>query len=102
MLNLADLPELTVKDLARVASAVNASSADLIWRGTTQNGVPGHPIVVSSALFGQLMQITGDTGGSEVMKANRKRTNFVALPGNRALCDLDTPEDWATWRSAKS
>ncbi len=27
-----------------------------------------------------------------------ERIVTVALPGERAILDLDTPEDWAAWR----
>ncbi len=102
MIFLADLPELTVQDLATVASAVDAQGDHLIWRGTTSDGAPGHPIVISSQLFAEMKQITGDTGGADVMKRYRDRTVFVPLPEGHALCDLDTPEDWDNWRAARA
>ena len=101
MLLLADLPELTVNDLLTVFKAVDLTTEDLIWRGTTADGKPGHPIVVRNDLFDALKNTTGDTGGSAVMRANKHRTCFVPLPDNRARCDLDTPEDWATWRATR-
>ena len=102
MLLLADLPDLTVRDLRTVFDAVRPDSDLVIWRGTTEDGAPGHPIVVSAALFDALQATTGDTGGNAVMKENRHRTEFVTLPGQNALRDLDTPEDWAVWRSDQS
>lgn len=102
MILLADLPELTTRDLQAVLGAVDTKSDDLIWRGTTEAGVPGHPVVLSELLFQDMLNITGDTGGAEIMRANRDRTHFVALPGQRAVCDLDTPEEWASWRASRS
>ena len=101
MLLLADLPDLTVEDLLTVFEAVDLASDQAIWRGTTEDGKPGHPIVVRKELFGGLKATTGDTGVGAVMQANRNRSCFVPLPKNRALCDLDTPEDWAAWRAAR-
>ena len=101
MLLLADLPELTAADLATGVQAADLARDTLICRGTTEDGAPGHPIIVSNQLFEQLKAGTGDTGGSAVMKAFRDRTKFVPLPGRRALCDLDTPEDWEAWRRAR-
>ncbi|MEO9780193.1 MAG: nucleotidyltransferase family protein [Sedimentitalea sp.] len=100
MLLLCDLPELTQADLARIALAHDPNSDTLIWRGTTQDGKPGHPIVFSSKLFGEFSGLTGDGGGREVVKAAGTHIAHIPLPGNRARLDLDTPEDWAKWRAA--
>ena len=102
MVLLADLPDLTTQDMARVLAAVKPDSATRIWRATTKAGAPGHPIVFASDLFGALKGLSGDTGGADVIKANRNATQFVALPGDRALLDLDTPEDWAIWRAHRA
>ncbi|MFK7744036.1 MAG: NTP transferase domain-containing protein [Roseobacter sp.] len=98
MLLLADLPSLTVQDLTRVAAAVDLDSKTMIWRGSTADGAPGHPVVFRASLFPKLMQVTGDSGGAEVIKAHKNTTEHVALPLDHARRDLDTPEDWAKWR----
>jgi CTP:molybdopterin cytidylyltransferase MocA len=102
MILLADLPDLTAADLARVLSDVDLASDTLIWRGTTAEGAPGHPIVFAAPLFDGLKAITGDHGGAEVVRANRHLTHFVPLPDAHALRDLDTPEDWADWRKSRT
>lgn len=101
MILLADLPDLTTGDLRRVLDAVDLTSGFVIWRGTAADGTPGHPIVVSSTLFGAINEISGDSGGADVMRTNRHRTSFVALPDQHAVRDLDTPEDWAAWRTSR-
>lgn len=101
MLLLCDLPDLTPNDLAQVAAAHDPDSDTLIWRGTTQDGRPGHPIVFSARLFERFKNLTGDGGGREVVKAAGTRIVHVPLPGNRARLDLDTPEDWADWRAKR-
>ncbi|MEL7166442.1 MAG: nucleotidyltransferase family protein [Pseudomonadota bacterium] len=99
MILLADLPALTAADLRAVLDAADAHPDALIWRGATQDGAPGHPLVVSRKLFAEFQALRGDTGGAQVAKAHRDRTHLVALPGNRARLDLDTPEDWTAWRA---
>ncbi len=98
MLLLGDLPDLTTNDLKKVAEAVDTQSDTLIWRGVTSEGAPGHPIVFDAALFPAFANLTGDTGGREVVAQAKGRITPVPLPGNRARHDLDTPEDWAAWR----
>lgn len=101
MLLLADLPDLTADDLRTVLSAVDPDSETLIWRGTTEDGAPGHPIVFAAPLFGAFQSLSGDGGGHEVVAAAGDRVHLVTLPGTRARNDLDTPEDWAAWRAAQ-
>lgn len=94
---LADLPEVTADDLRRVLSAVDPASGALIWRATTVNGEPGHPVVFASSLFGELLALTGDLGAQPVIRRHRDRLVLVPLPGEHARRDLDTPEDWDRW-----
>ncbi len=101
MLLLADLPDLTADDLATVADAVDLDSATLVWRGSTQAGAMGHPIVVRAALFDSFIALQGDSGGREVMAQAQGRILPVPLPADHARRDLDTPEDWAAWRAEK-
>lgn len=99
MVLLADMPALEASDLARLAAAVDLTGETLIWRATTEDGKPGHPIVFAAALFDQLKQLRGDDGGRAVVRAAADRMQLVPLPGQRARRDLDTPEDWAAWRA---
>lgn len=101
MILLADLPELTASDLKSVAGAVDFAAGPLIWRGATAEGAPGHPIVFARAVFPELMALEGDTGGAEVVKKHRDRMVLIPLPGQHALRDLDTPEEWVAWRTAR-
>lgn len=101
MLLLADLPELTDHDLRIVAQAVDVKSDTLIWRGATEDGKPGHPIVFAAALFPAFATLSGDGGGREVVVQAGPRVQLVRLPGQRARRDLDTPEEWAAWRAGR-
>lgn len=99
---LADLPDIDTNDLETVLRAVDPSDGTLIWRATTQDGKPGHPIVFHADVFADIAKLTGDSGARDVVArvAAQGRLRTIALPGTRALCDLDTPEDWAHWRAA--
>lgn len=98
MILLADLPDLTVEDLETVVSGVDFSTKNLVWRGMTQDGKPGHPVVFARALFPELLALTGDTGAQSVIQSHRDKLSLIPLPGQRARTDLDTPEAWKTWR----
>ncbi len=95
----ADMPGFTADDL-RLLLARFATDESRILRATAADGTPGHPAIFPADLFKTLQQVTGDEGGRSVLRANAARVKTVALPGNRALLDLDTPEDWAAFRAA--
>ena len=101
LLLLGDLPDLTEDDLNNVIQAVDLNSETLIWRGTTADGRDGHPIVFAKPLFAQFAKLTGDHGGQSIVKSAGQRVARIALTGNRARNDLDTPEDWANWRALR-
>lgn len=99
MILLADLPDLTVEDLETVVLGVDFSSKNLVWRGMTEDGKPGHPVVFSRELFPDLLSLTGDAGAQTVVRDQQDRLELIQLPGQHARTDLDTPEAWKTWRS---
>ena len=97
MVLLADLPDLTRKNLEQVMRAVDDYPGNLIWRGATQTGEPGHPVIFHRSLWPELSSLTGDDGASPVVRRHSDRVHLVPLPGIRARFDLDTPGDWSDW-----
>lgn len=102
MVFLGDLPDVTAKDITLVARACDLTSDTLIWRGSTKDGAPGHPIIFQHTLFSQIADLTGDTGGRDIVQMAKGKITLIPLAGNRARWDLDTPEDWAAWRAAQT
>lgn len=101
MVLLADLPDLTDADLRAVLVSVDAHPGMLIWRGATEDGKPGHPVVFDRTLFNRLRELTGDEGAQSVVRAHADKVHLNALPARNALLDLDTPEDWDMWRAGR-
>ena len=99
MMLLADLPEITADDLQTLLNAYQDRTDNLIWRGTTDDGHAGNPIIFARALWPEFAKISGDGGGLPVVRAAGDAVHLVPLNGNRARRDLDTPEDWAAWRA---
>ncbi|MTH99659.1 NTP transferase domain-containing protein [Roseibium sp. RKSG952] len=97
MVLLADLPELTTSDLQCVSASVAANPDNLVWRGATETGKPGHPVIFDRSLFDQLSNLTGDAGAQSVVRQHADKVHLHRLPADNALLDLDTPEDWASW-----
>lgn len=101
MILLADLPDLSSEDLNAVVRSMKEHPDKLIWRGATQDGVPGHPVIFHRALFDDLAQLTGDGGAQEVVMRHKDKVHLQPLPNRNALLDLDTPSDWANWRKSR-
>ncbi|MEX0320298.1 MAG: NTP transferase domain-containing protein [Ruegeria sp.] len=101
MILLADLPDLTVEDLQTTLYAVSKFPACKIWRGATEDGKPGHPVIFHRSLFPELIALTGDNGAHSVTRRHPENVHLVPLPGQRARLDLDTPADWQDWRNRK-
>lgn len=99
LLLLADLVEVTPNDMQQVIAARSQHPDARIWRGTTEDGAQGHPIVFDRAVFPDLLHLTGDDGGRAVITKHRAHLHRVPLPGQHARRDLDSPEDWARWRA---
>jgi CTP:molybdopterin cytidylyltransferase MocA len=100
MLLLADLPEITTADLITLRDAW-AQEPEAILRGAAADGTPGHPVCFPPDLREDLMTLKGDEGARAVLVRHRARLRLIPLPDRHATTDLDTPEDWATWRAAR-
>ncbi len=102
LLMLADLVEIEAADLRAVIKARAAHPEAWIWRGATQDGKPGHPILFDQRVFPDLLNLAHDIGGAAILKRHKDKVQLVPLPGQRALLDLDTPEAWQVWRAGQT
>ncbi len=96
----ADMPALTAYDLAQLWAVFQASGAPIV-QAATPSGAPGHPVIFSRKLFPNFELLTGDTGARSIVKAHEKQIIRVPLADDRAVLDLDTPEDWAAFRATQ-
>lgn len=98
MVLLPDMPEITESDISDLLAAFEAQPGK-IHRAAAENGTPGHPVIFPRRLFAELSVVTGDVGGRRVMTG--EEVVLHPLSGQRALLDLDTPDDWAAWRAKR-
>lgn len=95
----ADMPDLTHEDLQSVVQAFTDASGEFLVQATGADRTPGHPVMFPADLIPDFATLTGDEGARSIVKANRARLIRVALPGDHALTDLDTPDAWTLWRA---
>ena len=95
MILLPDMPEIETDDMNAVIAGLG--TADVV-RAATADGRPGHPVLIARELFPRLARLGGDQGLRSAIKLEQDRVRLIPLPGQRAVLDLDTPEEWAAWR----
>lgn len=96
MMLLGDLVAIETADMQTIFQACHDNPDYLIWRGATDEGKPGHPIIFHGSLRPRFDRLQGDGGGEVLVNPLRAQTHLTPIHGARL--DLDTPEDWENWR----
>ncbi len=98
MIVLADMPEISASDL-HLLSGLYAQNLSPILQAASKDGTPGQPVIFAPKYLKHLAKLQGDQGAKSILKANARDVALIPLADDRALTDLDTPEDWAAWRA---
>ena len=94
----ADMPDITPQDIETLRQA-NHENPRAIIRAASEDMIPGNPVIFPRAFFAELLALTEDQSGRDVVKAHAEQVQLVPLPGQHARLDLDTPEAWEAWRA---
>lgn len=92
---LPDMPDIEAPDLVALDRVFQGRGGPVV-RGTTEDGRPGLPVLFPENLLHDFDLLKGDRGAAALLKG--ERIVDLRLAGDRALTDLDTPEDWDRWR----
>ena len=92
---LPDMPDIETTDLVAFDRTFQGRGGPVV-RGTTEDGKPGLPVLFPENLLHDFDLLEGDKGAATLLAG--ERVVDLPLDGDRALVDLDTPEDWARWR----
>jgi molybdenum cofactor cytidylyltransferase len=87
---LADQPRVNPELMQRVMLAFWQSGAPVVMPRVGKKR--GNPVLFARACFPELMQVSGDQGGRALMQKYRRQTHWVQAD-DRALYDIDTPQD---------
>jgi CTP:molybdopterin cytidylyltransferase MocA len=98
MVTLADLVAIHTQDMNALLNARGEHPYARVWRAATLDKKPGHPVIFDSSLRQEFDVLMGDQGAGPIIAAHSDNVHLVPI-GDNALLDLDTPEDWAEWRS---
>ena len=87
---VADQPYLKAATIQQLIKSFEMEPC-CIW-APEANGRRGNPVLFPSSLFEELMQVTGDRGGRQVIAAHQNLLRTVTVPPEE-LKDIDTKED---------
>jgi len=87
----ADQPFLTNETVAALTLCA-AGQPEMIWR-CSSDGVPGAPVLFPRWTFSSLASLSGDSGGSQIIRNNLNRVLTLPVSDKAELMDIDTPED---------
>lgn len=87
---VADQPNLRAATVEELVSAFREEPHD-IW-APEANGKRGNPVIFPASLTKELLEITGDKGGRQVIAAHPELLKTVIVPPGE-LIDIDTKED---------
>lgn len=88
---LGDMPYVRADHIDRLITAF-APNKQAIWIPTFQ-GQRGNPVLWSRQFFAELMELSGDVGGLQVLSQHADSIFEVSMPDSGVLRDIDTPRD---------
>lgn len=92
---VSDQPLLDDASVERLVECWQAHPCNIV--GAAHNGKRGNPNIFPAEFFDELMQLSGDCGGSAVIRAHPERLLTVEFAPEE-LTDIDTPEALAALR----
>jgi molybdenum cofactor cytidylyltransferase len=98
MVMLADMPFVTPEMLAGLIARFRSSAAPLVI--SDYEGVNAPPMLYGRSLFGELLAMTGEGCGRQVVKQHRGEAEVLSWPAS-ALTDLDVPDDYTRVKNGK-
>lgn len=98
MVMLADMPFVTPEMIAGLIARYRATEAPLVI--SDYEGVNAPPMLYDRSLFEELLAMTGEGCGRQVVRRHRDEAEVLSWPA-AALTDLDVPEDYARVKSGQ-
>lgn len=89
---LGDQPLIGPAVHAALLAAYRRTDAPIIQ--PSYDGQRGNPVLLARALFPELLQVTGDQGARNVIRAHAAEVVAVPIPGTTPTDDLDTEDDY--------
>lgn len=98
MILLADMPDITPELIDRLIAAFDPRAGRAICVATAGQR-RGHPVLWARRYFPELMTLTGDKGGREILQTHAAQVVEIESDDNAPLADIDTVEALAAYRN---
>ena len=98
MIFLGDQPLVAPAVIHQLVTAFRQSSKPIMI--PLYGDMRGHPVLFSTSLFPELMQVEGDQGGRRVIAREPERVATVAFPADFGARDVDTWNDYELLRAS--
>lgn len=92
VLCLVDHPAVSAATVRQLVDSFRASPAPVVI--PTYQGRRGHPVVISRALFPELLSLGPAEGANTIIRRHRAATHFVEVDDSGILLDVDAPETY--------
>lgn len=90
MFAVCDQPRLTCDDLLSVSRGFRQGGERIA--ALSAGGVPGNPVIFGQEFEGELLCLTGDTGGKSVLMRHREQVYLCEAANPLSLQDIDEKE----------
>jgi len=97
MISLADKPlvgPVTIDTLIEAYLKTDKPICVPVYEGTW-----GHPVIISSRLDSEIMELKGDHGAKELLERHREEVGEVDIDSDEVIVDVDNIDDWDILRS---
>jgi molybdenum cofactor cytidylyltransferase len=95
---LGDQPFVTADLLDRLIDQFAETRADIVR--PVAGDRPANPVLLSAALFPEVLQQRGDVGGREIVERHRDGVCLVLVDDPRVVTDIDSIEDYEAARGS--
>lgn len=92
LFTVCDQPNLTLATMLSLVRTGMLHPGQII--SSSHEGIPGNPVLWDRCYFQELMGLSGDVGGRQVIEKHRKQCIFIEVEGEE-LKDIDQREDMA-------
>ncbi|MHB8653968.1 MAG: nucleotidyltransferase family protein [Terriglobia bacterium] len=92
VLCLVDHPAVSAEVIRKLVVVFEQSAAPVVI--PTFQGQRGHPVLISRALFAELLVLSESEGANTVVRKHRDSTQFVEVDDPGVLIDVDDPESY--------
>lgn len=98
MVLLADQPFIT-KQVLNFMIQVYIQKEDYTCIGLNYTHI-SPPLIISSDLFDEISQLTGDEGARKIIEKHYKKSLFLPVTNDKIFIDIDTQADFNKWKDS--